>query len=142
MFYSEKIDLRRAAGVTPVLRRMRRLCCAANLGADTPVGKAAFLSGISTTARSRPFWLRAVPTIFPLLYVVYGNDINSSGKIVGTALNQKGLERAVVLIPDKKAAVLPTGVSAPKFAAQQSLRIQLRSTGVTPAALRKSIFSL
>ena len=76
------------------------------------------------------------------LYVVYGNDINSSGKIVGTALNQKGLERAVVLIPDKKAAVLPTGVSAPKFAAQQSLRIQLRSTGVTPAALRKSIFSL
>ena len=74
------------------------------------------------------------------LYVVYGNDINSSGKIVGTALNRKGLERAVALIPDKKAAVLPAGVSAPQFAAQQSLRIQRRNAGVAPAALRKSLF--
>jgi probable HAF family extracellular repeat protein len=76
------------------------------------------------------------------LYVLYGGDINSSGKIVGAALNPKGLERAVVLIPGKKAADLPTGVSAPKFAAQQSLRIQLRNGRVAPTALRKSIFSL
>ncbi len=75
------------------------------------------------------------------LYVVYGGDINSSGRIVGGALNSKGVERAVVLIPGKKTADLPTGVSAPKFAAQQSLRIQLRA-GVAPAALRKSMFSL
>ncbi|MGB8625077.1 MAG: hypothetical protein WCD03_02860 [Candidatus Cybelea sp.] len=75
------------------------------------------------------------------LYVLYGGDINNSGQIAGVALNQKGLERAIVLIPGKKAAVLPTGVSAPKFAAQRSLRIQLRNGGVAPAALRKSIFS-
>ena len=68
--------------------------------------------------------------------------LTTAGHIVGAALNRKGLERAVVLIPGKKAAVLPTGVSAPQFAAQQSLRIQLRNAGVAPAALRKSIFSL
>ena len=75
------------------------------------------------------------------LYVLYGADINNIGHIVGVALDQKGLERAIVLIPGKKAAVLPAGVSAPKFAAQQSLRIQLRNGGVAPAAPRKSIFS-
>jgi len=75
------------------------------------------------------------------LYVVYGDDINNSGHIVGAALNPKGVERAIVLIPGKKAAVLPTGVSAPKFAAQQSLRIQPRRARVGPTALRKPIFS-
>jgi probable HAF family extracellular repeat protein len=75
------------------------------------------------------------------LYVVYGNDINNSGQIVGVALNRKGLERAVVLIPGKKTPILPTGVSAPKFAAQQSLRMQRRSAGVAPTALRKPMFS-
>ena len=76
------------------------------------------------------------------LYVLYGSDINNAGHISGAALNLKGLERAVVLVPDKKAAVLPTGVSAPKFATQQSVRIQPRNESVAPAALRKSIFSL
>ncbi len=75
------------------------------------------------------------------LYVIYGGDINNSGRIVGGALNRKGSERAVVLLPGEKAAVLPTGVSAPKFATQQSLRIKLRNAGVAPAALRKSLFS-
>ena len=76
------------------------------------------------------------------LYVLFGGDINNAGHISGAALDRKGLERAVVLVPGKKAAVLPTGVSAPKFATQQSLRIQLRNPHVAPAALRKSIFSL
>jgi hypothetical protein len=52
------------------------------------------------------------------------------------------LQRGIVLIPDKNAAVLPAGVSAPKFAAQQSLRIQPRNAGVAPTTLRKSMFSL
>jgi probable HAF family extracellular repeat protein len=76
------------------------------------------------------------------LYVLYGADINNSGHIVGVALDQKGLERAIVLIPGKKAAVLPTGVSVPKFATQRSLRLHLRNAGVAPAALRKLMFSL
>ncbi len=76
------------------------------------------------------------------LYVVYANDINSAGHIPAQALDRKGLARAVVLIPGKNAAVLPTGVSAPQFTAQQSLRIQQRNAGVAPTALRKSMFSL
>ncbi len=76
------------------------------------------------------------------LYVLYGGDINNAGHISGAALNPKGFERAIVLLPGKKGVDLPTGVSAPKFAAQQSPRIQLRNAGVAPTAPQKSMFSL
>ncbi|MGB7049454.1 MAG: hypothetical protein WBD57_14100 [Candidatus Cybelea sp.] len=76
------------------------------------------------------------------LYVVYGADINNAGHIPAVALDRKGLQRGVVLIPGKKVAVVPTGVSGPQFAAQRSLRIQPRSARVGPPALGKCIFSL
>jgi probable HAF family extracellular repeat protein len=76
------------------------------------------------------------------LYVYYGGDINNSGQIPGLGINRRGLARAFVLIPGKKADALPTGVSTPPFTIPERLRTQLRSTGAAPATLGKSIFSL
>ena len=75
------------------------------------------------------------------LYVVYAADINDAGQIPAVALDRKGLQRGIVLIPDKNATVLPAGASAPKFVAQQSLRIRPHNASVAPTTLRKSMFS-
>jgi probable HAF family extracellular repeat protein len=76
------------------------------------------------------------------LYVYQGGDINNSGQIPGVGINRRGLFRAFVLIPGKKAAVLPTGVSKPPFTIPERPQLQPRRTGAAPGTLGKSIFSL
>ncbi|MBV8196800.1 MAG: hypothetical protein JO263_01585 [Candidatus Eremiobacteraeota bacterium] len=75
------------------------------------------------------------------LYVYQGGDINESGQIPGLGINRRGKFHALVLIPGKMAAVLPTGASTPPFAIPERPRLQPRSTGA-PGTLGKSIFSL
>jgi probable HAF family extracellular repeat protein len=64
------------------------------------------------------------------LYLIRGEDINDSGQIVGDAVDAKGRQRAVTLIPSGKAGVVPNATSARKVILPNTLRMPLRASGV------------
>jgi probable HAF family extracellular repeat protein len=59
--------------------------------------------------------------------LLYGTDVNDSGQIAAGAYDLKNnMYPAVVLIPGKKATVIPLGAPAPRPSLPESVRTQLR----------------
>ena len=65
------------------------------------------------------------------LYLTDGEDINDSGQIAADAVDKKGHQRAVTLIPAGEAGVVPKGTLGRSAILPKILRMRVRTSGVS-----------